>query len=124
MTVEDHFQSALTRPLNHLIHDLQASQALQISVFLKIDSIRCAGRVEQLVAVRQPNRIEARLHHLVEHGVEAAGPQPLWSKCARLHAEPVDAREVHHITIGVDDVAAVSPQWPSTERGENGRFRS
>ena len=59
MSVEDDFEAALTSALDHLIHDLQPAEALQIGVLLKIDPVWRAAGFEQLVAVGQTDGIEA-----------------------------------------------------------------
>ena len=111
VAVENDFEAAFTSALNEYIHDLQPGEALEIGILLKVDSIRETRRVEQLVAVGQANGVEPRLDHLIEHIVQAARPEPLGGERAGLEAEPIDAADVHHAPIGVDDVAAVGPQW-------------
>src|SRR3979409_2322536 len=104
VSIEDDLEVPFAGSLNHLVHDLQTSETLQVSIFLEVNPIRDTARIEQLVAIWQSDGVEAGLDDLVQPVGEAACPQPLWGKGARLQAKPVDPGQVHDAAVGIDDV--------------------
>src|SRR5258706_8014491 len=95
MTVEDDLQAIVTGTLDNAIHQCQPLQAFEVRVQLVVDAIRHAGRVEELIGVRQANGVEACVCDLLQHVLPVAGPQPMRGKGTGLKAKPVDPSESH-----------------------------
>src|SRR2546421_10133773 len=95
MTVEDDLQAIVTGTLDNAIHECQPLQSFEVRIQLVIDPIRHAGRIEELIGVRQANGVEAGLCDLLQHVLPVARPQPMRGKGTGLKPKPVDACERH-----------------------------
>src|SRR5262249_31005000 len=107
MPVEDDLEPAFAGFGNDGVHDLRSTQALQARILLQIDPVGLTGWIEQLIAVRQSDGVEAAGDDLVEHVAERASPQAMGCKRVRLEAKPVDARDAHFLAVEVDEFGAL-----------------
>ena len=103
--VENHPQADLAGVVHDRVHHLEAVAALEFGVLEEVDAIRGARGIEELVAVGQPDRVEAERLHLIHHLTVAASPEPVRGKVGRLETEPIDAGDPHRVALGVEDLA-------------------
>src|SRR5262249_37329524 len=72
-----------------------------------IEAVWNAAGVEELTAERQSQGVETETLDLIQHVPPLAHPQSVWTECAGLHAEPVDAGHPDRHAVGVDDLFTV-----------------
>src|SRR5262245_34261699 len=106
MAIQEHAQPDLAAVGDYLVHDLQSAQSLQIGVQVEINPVWRAARVEELIAIGEPQRVIAEALYLIEHGFVAPRPQSVRSEVRGLHAEPVDPRDAHALVVGVENLVA------------------
>ena len=104
--VEDHLEPDLAGIGHDRVHDLQTTPPLQVGVLAEVDAVGLAAGVEELVAVRQADRVEAERLHLIHHLPVASGPEAVWGEVRRLEAEQVHTGDPHRLVVGVEDLAA------------------
>src|SRR5258708_12393810 len=81
--------------LNDPIHQCQTTQTFEVGIQFVVDSLRFARRIEELVAERQANAVEACLCDLLEHVLPVARPQPMSTEGAPLKPTPVNPCDMH-----------------------------
>ncbi len=105
MVIEDDPKPDLAGIFDDRIHDLHGREALQARVRRVVDVGR--GRAVQcVVGERQPDGVEAQLHHLVHHVLVVACPQAVRRQVRILEAEPVHAGDLHRVAGRIDDLIA------------------
>ncbi len=95
MPVEENLQANVTGTLDNAIHECQSLESFEVRVQLVVDTLRYAGRVEELIGVGQANGVEAFLCDLLQHVLPVARPQSMRGKGTGLKPKPVDACERH-----------------------------
>ena len=75
--IEEDLEPDLAGVAHDLVHDLQTILPLQVRVFVEVDAIGSAPRIEELIAVGEADRVEAERLHLIHHLLVAAGPQAM-----------------------------------------------
>src|SRR5262249_4693984 len=73
----------------------------------EINPVRRAARVEELIAIGQPQRVVAKALNVIEHGFVAADPQSVRREVRGLQTEPVNPRDAHRLIVGVENLIAV-----------------
>src|SRR5262249_7934221 len=91
-----------------LVENLQTCQSLEVRIEAEIDAVGYAAGIEQLVGKRQSDRVVAQLLHLVHHALVTARPEAVWGVGAALEAKPVDPGDLHVVSLGIDDLIALS----------------
>src|SRR5258708_12720972 len=94
VTIENGLQTMAPGTLNDPIHQCQTAQTFEVGIQFVVDALRFARRIEELVAERQANAVEACLCDLLEHVLPVALPQPMRDEGARLKPKPVTASEI------------------------------
>src|SRR5258707_5804433 len=94
VSIEDHPEATSTRTLNHTVHDLEPRQTLQIRILDEVDPVRGTGCVEELVAVRQADRVKATEGNLIQHLLPVSHPQSVRAERPPLHAEPAHTGQI------------------------------
>ena len=116
VVVEDDPQPDLAGMVDDPVKDLEHVEAAQIGVQRIVDPVGHAARQQRLIAVGQPNGIEAQLHHLIEHGVIVAGPEAMRDIGGGFAAEPVHRVDLHRGAGGVDDLVAAGGEVAGRRR--------
>ena len=111
VAVEDHAHAEVAGVVDDLVEDLQRRQADQVRVREVVDPGGAGVGPECVARVGDAQGVEAELGHVVELVAPGrARPEPVERLVVRLHAEPVDAGELHLGAGRVDDPASVGVQ--------------
>src|SRR5258705_10522208 len=105
MAVEDEAQPDGAAIVDDLIHDLDASQANQVSILAtgEVNAIGRTAGIKELVTIRQPDGVVAQALDLVKHVFVVARPQTMHNIVGRLKPEPVDASDAHLLVVLIQD---------------------
>jgi hypothetical protein len=106
VVVEDDLEADLAGIGDDLVHDLQAVEAGEVRVPAVVDAVGSAARGEELVGEGQADRVEAQIRHLVHHLLVVARMKAVGRVATGLHAEPVHARDLHHVVRRIEDLIA------------------
>src|SRR5258706_6883750 len=91
MLVENNPQATPARRVDDLVHERKAAQATEVWVDGIVDIRGLTRGIEELIAIRQADRIEAERGNLVEHALIVADIEPVWSERPCLKAKPIHA---------------------------------
>ena len=106
VAVEHDRQLPPTRPLDDAVHQLQAGEPLEIRISGEVDGGGKVPRLDQLIAERQPDGIEAGRHDLVEHLLPVSGPESVRGEDRSLQTEPVHPGQSDLLPVAVDQLPA------------------
>ena len=121
MTIEDDHQLPLHGAIDDPVHQLKTAESLQIRVLRKIDRVRRARRLEQLIAERKADRVEAGASDLVKHAFPGSRPEAMGCEERSLEPKPVHPGEADLCAIAVDQLAPLGPD--RTQRRGRSRRR-
>src|SRR5258708_23932999 len=110
MSIEDDFEAALARTRDDAVHDLDPLQTLQVRILGEVYPGGDTGSIEELVAVRQANRVKPRLDDLVEHLLPVTRPESMRAERPSLHAEPAHTGQSDLFARLVTDVRCYAAQ--------------
>jgi hypothetical protein len=121
VAVENDDETSTTRSVDDVVHHLEAAPTFEVCILCEIDGGGHAGGLQQLVAERKADRVEAGGNDLVEHVLPISGPQAMRRKDRSLETEPVHARQANFDAAGVDEPSPFGADRSASRRRRPGR---
>ena len=112
VVVQQHIHAARAQLVDHLVHDLDGREALQICIAAVVDVAGRGRAVQRGGAERQAHGIEALCLHLRDHVLPVAGPQAMHHMRVGFKTKPVHAAQLNRLPCIVDHFARLDSVAP------------